>query len=165
MLSGGRRDASAPERAKLTRFVLQLQFLTCRHAGPIGGVFHESSRVRFHPLAIRGPSRTISRKWGPASTRPGAYAAHGSGAEIIAKIDGSFTNVVGLPMEKTVAALAKFGISSEVGLTNRVKHRHALDQVFAIIGPESDRFCLQICVALRMKSTVLLLCAHEDRMR
>jgi len=39
-----------------------------------------------------------------------AYAAQGTGAEIIAKIAGSFTNVVGLPMEKTIAALAKFGI-------------------------------------------------------
>jgi septum formation protein len=42
--------------------------------------------------------------------KAGAYAAQGSGAEIIAKIEGSFTNVVGLPMEKTVAELAKFGI-------------------------------------------------------
>ena len=42
--------------------------------------------------------------------KAGAYAAQGSGAEIIAKIDGSYTNVVGLPMEKTVAALAEFGI-------------------------------------------------------
>jgi septum formation protein len=42
--------------------------------------------------------------------KAGAYAAQGSGAEIIASIDGSFTNVVGLPMEKIVAALAKFGV-------------------------------------------------------
>jgi len=42
--------------------------------------------------------------------KAGAYAAQGSGAEIIAKIEGSFTNVVGLPMEKTVAELAKFRI-------------------------------------------------------
>jgi septum formation protein len=42
--------------------------------------------------------------------KAGAYAAQGSGAEIIAKIDGSFTNVVGLPMEKTVPVLAKFGV-------------------------------------------------------
>ncbi len=42
--------------------------------------------------------------------KAGAYAAQGSGAEIIAKINGSFTNVVGLPMEKTIDALAKFGI-------------------------------------------------------
>ncbi len=42
--------------------------------------------------------------------KAGAYAAQGTGAEIIAKIEGSSTNVVGLPMEKTIAALAKFGI-------------------------------------------------------
>jgi len=42
--------------------------------------------------------------------KAGAYAAQGSGAEIIAKIEGSFINVVGLPMEKTIAALVKFGI-------------------------------------------------------
>jgi septum formation protein len=32
--------------------------------------------------------------------KAGAYAAQGNGAEIIAKIDGSFTNVVGLPMKR-----------------------------------------------------------------
>jgi septum formation protein len=42
--------------------------------------------------------------------KAGAYAAQGSGADIIANITGSFTNVVGLPMEKTIEALAKFGI-------------------------------------------------------
>src|SRR5205807_2313206 len=31
--------------------------------------------------------------------------AESFGSEIIAKIDGSYTNVVGLPMEKTIAAL------------------------------------------------------------
>ena len=42
--------------------------------------------------------------------KAGAYAAQGYGAEIISRIEGSYTNVVGLPMEKTIAALAKFGI-------------------------------------------------------
>ena len=42
--------------------------------------------------------------------KAGAYAAQGHGTEIIARIDGSFTNVVGLPMEKTIRALRKFGI-------------------------------------------------------
>jgi septum formation protein len=71
-------------------------------------VFHDVSRVRFRRL-----SEAIIENY-LAKVRPldkaGAYAAQGSGAEIIVKIDGSFTNVVGLPMEKTVAALTKFGI-------------------------------------------------------
>ena len=71
-------------------------------------VFHESSRVRFHPLSNSAIENYLA-KVAPLD-KAGAYAAQGSGTEIIAKIDGSFTNVVGLPMEKTVAALAKFGI-------------------------------------------------------
>ncbi len=42
--------------------------------------------------------------------KAGAYAAQREGADIIDKIEGSYSNVVGLPMEKTVAALAAFGI-------------------------------------------------------
>jgi septum formation protein len=71
-------------------------------------VFHEISRVRFHRLSDTTIENYLS-KVGPLD-KAGAYAAQGSGAEVIAKIEGSFTNVVGLPMEKTVAALLKFGI-------------------------------------------------------
>ncbi len=71
-------------------------------------VFHDISRVRFHRLN-RATIRNYFTKVDPLD-KAGAYAAQGAGAEIIAKIDGSFTNVVGLPMEKTIAALAKFGI-------------------------------------------------------
>jgi septum formation protein len=71
-------------------------------------VFHDVSRVRFRRLN----KTTIQRYLAKVSPldKAGAYAAQGNGSEIIAKIEGSFTNVVGLPMEKTVAALAKFGI-------------------------------------------------------
>ena len=71
-------------------------------------VFHENSRVRFHRLSDAIIQNYLS-KVHPLD-KAGAYAAQGSGAEIIARIDGSFTNVVGLPMEKTVAELAKFGV-------------------------------------------------------
>ena len=71
-------------------------------------VFHDVSRVHFHRLS-NATIKNYLAKVVPLD-KAGAYAAQGSGAEIIAKIDGSFTNVVGLPMEKTVAALAKFGI-------------------------------------------------------
>jgi len=71
-------------------------------------VFHDVSHVRFRRLS----NETIENYLAKVSPldKAGAYAAQGNGAEIIAKIDGSFTNVVGLPMEKTVGALAKFGI-------------------------------------------------------
>jgi len=71
-------------------------------------VFHENSHVRFHCLNDAAIERYLAKV--EPLDKAGAYAAQGSGAEIIAKIEGSFTNVVGLPMEKTVAELAKFGI-------------------------------------------------------
>jgi septum formation protein len=43
--------------------------------------------------------------------KAGAYAAQGHGAEIIARIRGSYTNVVGLPIDETLAALAQFGVA------------------------------------------------------
>jgi septum formation protein len=71
-------------------------------------IFQDVSRVRFHHLSNATIERYLA-KVDPLD-KAGAYAAQGSGAEIIARIEGSFTNVVGLPMEKTVAALAKFGV-------------------------------------------------------
>ena len=43
--------------------------------------------------------------------KAGGYAAQGPGREVIDKIEGSYSNVVGLPMEMTVAALAEFGVA------------------------------------------------------
>ena len=42
--------------------------------------------------------------------KAGAYAAQGHGSEIINRIRGSYTNVVGLPIEETLARLRAFGI-------------------------------------------------------
>jgi nucleoside triphosphate pyrophosphatase len=80
----------------------------CRLSSGTSTTFHEISSVRFHRLTEATIENYVS-KVDPLD-KAGAYAAQGRGAEIIAKIDGSYTNVVGLPMEKTVAALAKFGI-------------------------------------------------------
>ena len=74
-------------------------------------VFHEISRVRFHRLN-RAMIKKYFAKVDPLD-KAGAYAAQGSGTEIIANIEGSYTNVVGLPMEKTIEALAKFGIRAK----------------------------------------------------
>ena len=70
--------------------------------------FHEVSQVFFHSLT--DPAiRTYLAKVKPLD-KAGAYAAQEFGSEVIASVQGSFTNVVGLPMEKTIQALARFGI-------------------------------------------------------
>jgi len=70
--------------------------------------FYEISRVRFQRLTRNKIDNYLTRV--DPLDKAGAYAAQGFGSEIIAKIDGSYTNVVGLPMKKTIAALTEFGI-------------------------------------------------------
>jgi septum formation protein len=70
--------------------------------------FTEISSVRFRRLSERAISSYLA-KINPLD-KAGAYAAQGHGADIIDRIEGSFTNVVGLPMEKTSRALSYFGI-------------------------------------------------------
>ena len=73
--------------------------------------FSEISRVRFRRLTRNEIDHYLARV-NPLD-KAGAYAAQGFGSEIIEKIDGSFSNVVGLPMEKTASALVQFGIQPE----------------------------------------------------
>jgi septum formation protein len=69
---------------------------------------HEISRVRFRRLNKKAIDGYLA-KIDPLD-KAGAYAAQGYGSEIIAGIEGSYSNVVGLPMEETVRALADFGV-------------------------------------------------------
>ena len=80
----------------------------CHLAAARSTTFHEISQVRFRPLD-QSKIDNYLRKINPLD-KAGAYTAQGHGSEIIEGIEGSFTNVVGLPMEKTTAALAQFGI-------------------------------------------------------
>jgi septum formation protein len=70
--------------------------------------FCEVSRVYFRKLN-RAEIENYFKRVNPLD-KAGGYAAQGFGREIIEKIDGSYTNVVGLPMEKTIPALEEFGI-------------------------------------------------------
>jgi septum formation protein len=72
--------------------------------------FHEVSRVEFRVLSDRA-IRNYFAKINPLD-KAGAYAAQGHGQEIIKRIEGSFSNVVGLPMETTARVLRAFGITS-----------------------------------------------------
>jgi septum formation protein len=71
--------------------------------------FQEISRVRFRKLSDRA-IRDYLAKVNPLD-KAGAYAAQGHGTEIIENIEGSYSNVVGLPMEETTRALRDFGIT------------------------------------------------------
>lgn len=81
----------------------------CNLTGRRSTSFHEISRVHFHRLNKNGIDSYMA-KVNPLD-KAGAYGAQGHGAEIIAHVEGSFTNVVGLPMERTIPALAQFGIT------------------------------------------------------
>lgn len=70
--------------------------------------FNVVSRVHFRTLTPQQIDSYI-RKIDPLD-KAGAYAAQRDGREIIARIEGSYTNVVGLPMEETMRALAALGV-------------------------------------------------------
>jgi septum formation protein len=80
----------------------------CQLARAKSSSFSEISRVYFQPLTRRKIDNYFARI-NPLD-KAGAYAAQGFGREIIEKIEGSYTNVVGLPMEKTIPVLAEFGV-------------------------------------------------------
>ena len=80
----------------------------CQLADVKSTSFSEVSHVYFRELS-RVEIDDYFRRVNPLD-KAGAYAAQGFGRKIIERIDGSYTNVVGLPMEKTISALAEFGI-------------------------------------------------------
>jgi septum formation protein len=80
----------------------------CHLAAARSTIFHELSQVRFRRLSD-AVIQDYFKKIDPLD-KAGAYAAQGGGAAIIQELRGSYSNVVGLPMEKTTAALAEFGI-------------------------------------------------------
>ena len=74
------------------------------------------SQVEFHDLTDRAIKSYLA-KIDPLD-KAGAYAAQGHGREIIKRIDGSYSNVVGLPMETTARILRAFGITSRAKTTS-----------------------------------------------
>ncbi len=77
--------------------------------GDAAHALHAVTDVTFRPLTRAGIRRYLSLI--QPLDKAGAYAAQEHGEEIIARTAGSYTNVVGLPMDEVGAALAdRFGI-------------------------------------------------------
>lgn len=70
--------------------------------------FPVTTRVRFRELGSSEIAAYLAT--GEADDKAGAYGIQGRGAVLVAAVEGSYTNVVGLPVEETLAALATFGV-------------------------------------------------------
>ncbi len=66
------------------------------------------TRVRFRALDLASIARYVAS--GEPEGKAGGYAIQGLGAGLIAGIDGSFTNVIGLPLEEVERALREAGL-------------------------------------------------------
>jgi septum formation protein len=67
-----------------------------------------STRVRFRRLTAAEIARYIAT--GEADDKAGAYAIQGLGVCFVAGIEGSYTNVVGLPLCRLTLVMKKFGV-------------------------------------------------------
>ncbi|MEO6418911.1 MAG: Maf family protein, partial [Polyangiaceae bacterium] len=75
--------------------------------GPALHVETVATRVTFRPLD-RAEIEAYAAS-GEGLDKAGGYAAQGLGASLISRIDGSYTNVVGLPACELVVALRQLG--------------------------------------------------------
>lgn len=67
--------------------------------------FQVRTRVRFANLTKAQIERYVAT--GEPLDKAGAYGIQGSGAALVEEVRGSYTNVVGLPLAETIAALRK----------------------------------------------------------
>lgn len=81
----------------------------CSAGGRRSSSFQVFSQVQFRRLTGAEIDKYLA-KIDPLD-KAGAYAAQGHGTEIIEEIRGSYTNVVGLPVDETLRELHAFGIA------------------------------------------------------
>ena len=83
----------------------------CALVGPEGRevVFHEITRVTFRALADATIARYLAVV--PVLDKAGAYGLQEKGEWLVERVEGSPSNVIGLPMEKLLPVLRKFGLA------------------------------------------------------
>lgn len=67
-----------------------------------------STEVRFRELGAEEIARYVDS--GEPMDKAGAYGIQGLGGALVASLKGSYTNVVGLPLEETLAMLKRGGV-------------------------------------------------------
>ena len=83
----------------------------CALIGPGGDerVFHDVTRVTFAPLAEETITRYLAAV--PVLDKAGGYALQDKGEWLVAAVEGSRSNVVGLPMERLLALLRELALT------------------------------------------------------
>lgn len=80
----------------------------CVRVGGERHTLHQTTRVRFRALDPGEIRRYVAT--GEADDKAGAYGIQGRAGSFVAGLAGDYTNVVGLPLEATLQALAHVGI-------------------------------------------------------
>lgn len=71
-------------------------------------VAHSNTKVQFMPLSDAQISGYVAT--GHPLDKAGAYGIQGIGAFLVKEVEGSYTNVVGLPVAEVVFCLAEWGV-------------------------------------------------------
>ena len=79
----------------------------CISGGGQSHVETVSTRVWFRPLSADIIARYVAT--GEPMDKAGAYGIQAGGGALVERIEGSYSNVVGLPLVETLAALASLG--------------------------------------------------------
>jgi len=75
---------------------------------------HEASRMNINEVTFRTLTRRECEAYwetGEPRDKAGAYAIQGLAAMFITRLEGSYSGVMGLPLQETAALLQEFGIS------------------------------------------------------
>ncbi len=76
-------------------------------------VFHETTRVIFRDLSEEEIARYLAEV--PVLDKAGAYGLQEKGELLVARVEGSRANVVGLPVERLLPLLRECGLVQDVG--------------------------------------------------
>ena len=94
--------------------------LTAPGGAPAGEVLVRS-RVEFRPLSAAEIDAYVATD--EPFDKAGAYAIQGGAAHFVRRVDGSYTNVVGLPIDETRDLLARAGLLPAGGAQKRTVGR------------------------------------------